>query len=92
MNDDYRVRITRVAVVPVGEDLNSELCAVVAIEDEGAGEFLTIEQQCRCSAVKHQTITISERSEWEGIKAGVEMLLKGIDWAEGTDGRNGKDE
>ena len=41
----YTSRITQITVLPVGEPIFSERATVISIDDEAAGEFITVKQQ-----------------------------------------------
>ena len=44
MDIEHEVRITRITVLPKGDDLWSEQVTEISIEDEGGGEFLIVRQ------------------------------------------------
>jgi hypothetical protein len=71
---EFRVRITRLSVLPPQEPLFSEQCTNVSIVDEAAGEFLEIEQKRGRTDAKSQTIAISPE-EWPALKQAIEQLL-----------------
>ena len=70
----FRVRITRLSVLPAKEPLFSERCTNVSIVDEAAGEFLEVEQQSTRTDEKSQTIQISPE-EWPALKQAIEQML-----------------
>ena len=74
----YRVRITRLAVLPPGEPLFSEKCTNVSIDDNAAGEYVAIEQQSGSVEAKDQRIEMNDESEWASIKAAVDQMFKEI--------------
>lgn len=71
---EFRVRVTRLSVLPPKEPLFSEQCTNVSIVDEAAGEFLEIEQQSGRTDAKSQTIQVSPE-EWPALKRAIEQLL-----------------
>ena len=71
---EFRVRITRLSILPPQEPLFSEQCTHVTIVDEAAGEFLEIEQQSGRTDAKSQTIQVSP-AEWPALKQAIEQLL-----------------
>jgi hypothetical protein len=71
---EFRVRITRVSVLPIKEPLFSEQCTNVSIVDEACGEFLEIEQQSGRTDAKSQTILV-EPKEWPALKQAIEQML-----------------
>ena len=73
----YSVRVTRLSVLPPKEPLFSEQCTHISIFDEGAGEYLVIEQQSGSADVKEQTIMVTPE-EWPALRQAVERLLAEI--------------
>lgn len=73
-NSEFRVRVTRLSVLPPKEPLFSEQCTNVSIVDEAAGEFLEIKQQSGRTDAKSQTIQVSPE-EWPALKQAIEQLL-----------------
>jgi len=71
---EFRVRVTRLSVLPNKEPLFSEQCTNISIVDEAAGEFLEIEQQSGRTDVKSQTIQVTTE-EWPALKEAIERLL-----------------
>jgi hypothetical protein len=69
---NYRIRVTRLSVLPVGEPIFSEQCTDVSIVDEAAGEFVEVSQHS--NDTKSQTILIDPR-EWSAIKQAVDQLI-----------------
>lgn len=68
----YETRITRLTVLPKGEPLFAETATHIQIEDEAAGEFISIEQT-------HEDATsgkiVINTDEWPAIRDSVERLL-----------------
>jgi hypothetical protein len=75
MTTKYQTRVTRLHVLPVGEPLFAERATVVEIEDEAAGEYVTVTQQYPDASSTAQRIGVCDREEWEAIKAAVERML-----------------
>ena len=57
---NYITRVTRLSVTKPGEPIFSELCTHVSIDDEAAGEYVTIKQQSGCPDVSPQKISVSD--------------------------------
>jgi hypothetical protein len=74
VGSEFRVRVTRLSVLPASEPLFSEQCTHVSIVDEAAGEFLEIVQQSGRTDTPSQTIAISPE-EWPALKQAIEQLL-----------------
>ena len=73
----FEIRITRLSVLPPGEPIFSEQCMNISIVDEGAGEYLEIDQQLDSPDVKEQTIFLSPE-EWPVLKSAIEQMLEEI--------------
>ena len=75
-----------VIVIPPGESVFSANATVISIEDEAAGEYLTIKQQNddTPSDEGNQRIIITPE-EWPEIKQALEMMLKEIEKNEKND-------
>jgi len=71
---NYRIRVTRLSVLPIGEPIFSERCTEVSIVNEAAGEFVEVSQQSDRSGIESQTIQIDPR-EWSAIKQAVDQLI-----------------
>jgi hypothetical protein len=72
MSIDYETRITRLTVNKPNEPIFSELATHIEIEDEAAGEFISIRQQADHAKAGVVNITAEE---WPHIKAAIEQLL-----------------
>lgn len=68
----YEARPTSWAVGPQNEPSTSEMVTVVAIDDEGAGEFVAVEQRGRSDIGK---ICI-DVAEWPALKATIDAAIK----------------
>lgn len=79
---DQQIRITRIHILPKGEPLFSVFGATIEIEDEAAGEYLTITQQGDTEEPMSQQICI-EPKNWPILKQGIEMMLEKIHIYEG---------
>jgi len=77
MNEKYKIRITRLAVLPDGEPLYSMRCTEVSLVGEAAGEFIEIKQASENSDVESLTIGVMPE-EWPALKEAVERLLAEI--------------
>ena len=56
---DYEMRVTRVVVLPKGQELFSEQATIIEIDDENGGEFLKVSQQTgtetsECIGIDHE--------------------------------------
>jgi len=72
MSIEYKTRITRLTVNKPNEPIFSELATHIQIEDEAAGEFISIRQYSDLLKVGGVNITAEE---WPHIKAAIEQLL-----------------
>jgi hypothetical protein len=73
----YEARPTSWAVGPKNEPIFSEMTTVVKIDDEGAGEFVVIEQQGRPDIGK----IVVDVAEWPTLKATIDAAIKScMDW------------
>ena len=64
-------RVTSMTILPENEAIYSEQATVISIEDEGGGEFLTIEQSTDST---HGKITIGIE-EWEILRNAIEIMF-----------------
>lgn len=71
----YETRVTRLTVAPEGDAIFSEKATHIEIEDEAAGEFITIKQVNDC--IERGEIQISPE-EWPTLKAAIETILNEI--------------
>lgn len=74
---DYIIRATRLSVLPPKEPIFSERCTHITIEDEAAGEFLSIEQQSGSTDVQPEKIQI-DAHEWPTLKKAIEQMFAEI--------------
>ena len=65
-------RTTQLTVMPKGEATYSELSTTITIEDEAAGEFVTVEQHGRTDLGK---IAINPE-EWPMLRAAINRMVK----------------
>jgi hypothetical protein len=72
----YKTRITKLTVMPENDPIWSEMATHIQIEDEAAGEYLTI-QQCYDHS-KDGTIRI-DPAEWPAIQAAVNRMIEEIE-------------
>ena len=77
--DSYDVRIIKIAVVPKGQPIFSELSTYVAIEDEAAGEFVKISQEGGHTDMA-KWITVNPE-EWPAIRNAIDYMV----WQCGSD-------
>ena len=77
-----------VIVLPHGDAVFSANATVIAIEDEAAGEYLTIKQRNDdiSSDESNQRIVITPE-EWPEIKQALEMMFKEIEKHENTNNK-----
>ena len=64
-------RVTSMTILPENEAIYSEQATVISIEDEGGGEFLTIEQ---VTDSNHGEITIGIE-EWAVLRNAIEIMF-----------------
>jgi hypothetical protein len=69
----YETRVTRFTVAPIKEPIFSERATHLQIEDDAAGEFIAITQNCE-TLDPEKRITI-DPDEWPEIKKAIETLL-----------------
>lgn len=74
---DQQIRITRIHILPKGESLFSVFGTAIEIDDQAAGEYLTITQQGDTKDPMSQQICI-EPENWPILKEGIEMMLQMI--------------
>jgi hypothetical protein len=70
---EYNKRITQITIVPKGESILSELATEISIDDEGAGEFIIVNQPLR----DESGIQI-DPEEWEIIKLTIDKMIADI--------------
>jgi len=71
-------RITQITILPEGEPIFSEMATVLTIEDEAAGEYVTITQP-------HDGNIRIERREWQSVCEAIDTLMANIsEWEEIT--------
>jgi hypothetical protein len=68
----YTTRTTQISIMPLGEPIFSELCTRITIEDEGAGEFISVRQLK--SRGQDQQIDI-DPEEWPVLMAAIERIV-----------------
>lgn len=73
----YTSRITQITVLPVGEPLFSERATIVSIEDDAAGEFITVKQQIDFGSERDQMVAF-DPEEWEEVKGVIDQMFKDI--------------
>ena len=71
--DSYDVRIIKIAVMPKGQPVFSELSTYVAIEDEAAGEFVKISQEGGHTDMEKWIIVNPE--EWPAIRGAIDYMV-----------------
>jgi hypothetical protein len=70
---EYNKRITQITIVPKGESILSELATEISIDDEGAGEFIVVNQPLR----DESGIQI-DPEEWEIVKSTIDKMIADI--------------
>lgn len=73
----YTSRITQITVLPVGAPIFSEKATVISIDDEAAGEYITVKQQIDTTAEMNQTVAF-DPDEWEEVKGVIDQMFKDI--------------
>ena len=74
----YITRITRISIMPEGAPLFTEQCTHIEIEDEAAGEYVSVRQQSACADVKEQTIQVVPE-EWPAMRGAIDTLMLDIE-------------
>jgi hypothetical protein len=69
---NYTTRTTQISIMPLDEPIFSEVCTRITIEDEGAGEFISVQQLK--SRGHDQQITI-DPDEWPVLMAAIERMV-----------------
>jgi len=67
-------RVTEITIVPPDEHLFSILATRIKIEDEAAGEFITINQ----STDDHEQRISIDKQDWPIIKATIDKMFKDV--------------
>lgn len=76
-------RITQITVLPAGEPIFSEMATVITIQDEAAGEYITL-QRLTGSEGDPQKASIDPK-EWPSIRDAIDRMMGEIsDWEEIT--------
>jgi len=68
---EYEAKITEYTVKPVEEQTFSINATIIRIEDEAAGEFITLTQ----SSDEKENIIAVEKDDWELIKGVVDAMM-----------------
>jgi len=71
-NDKYEIRVTRLSVIPPGDAVFNETATHIEIDDEAAGEFVSIRQNFDQAAAGQIFIDVQN---WEVIRAAVDHLI-----------------
>ncbi len=71
---EYTIRTTQLTVVPQGQPLFDERATVVEIEDDGAGEFVSL-FQARDSAETDSPKIRLDPGEWPTVRLAVDRLF-----------------
>jgi hypothetical protein len=69
---NYTTRTTQISIMPIDEPIFSERCTRVTIEDEGGGEFVSVQQLKERG--HDQQITI-DPEEWPVLMAAIERMV-----------------
>lgn len=67
-------RILKVVVLPEGELIYAESALYVTIEDEGAGEFIVLNQD---DHEGHEQRIVIDVEEWPAYRAAIDKMIKG---------------
>ena len=74
-------RVTQITVLPAGEPIFSRQATVISIEDEAAGEYVTVKNHHDCEGEPH-SIDFDPAS-WPEIRDGIERMMDEIsEWEE----------
>jgi len=69
---EYETRVTRVHVLPKGDQLFSELATIVEIDDESGGEFVIVRQHAGYET--RECIRIAP-DEWAAIRDAIDTAI-----------------
>lgn len=72
----YHQRVTQITVLPAGEPIFSPQAVVISIEDEAAGEYVTVKTQLDVPG-SNQEITI-DPCQWPFIREAIDRMMAGI--------------
>lgn len=64
---EMETRIQAVVVAPVGQPIFSEMATTVGIENDGAGEFVVVEQEIGKIAINPE--------EWPHLRAAIDDMI-----------------
>lgn len=68
----YTQRVTQIIIAPEGAPIFAESVTTVAIDDEDAGEFVTVKQDNGAAAGK---ISINHE-EWPQLREAIDQMIK----------------
>lgn len=71
MTKTYETRTLSVIVAPVGDNVFSEMVTKITIEDEGGGEFLSVEQVGVSAAGRIHV----DKVEWVALRDAIDKML-----------------
>ena len=69
---NYVTRTTQISVMPLDETIFSERCTRITIEDEGGGEFVSVQQLKGRGHNQHITI---DQEEWPTLMAAIDRMV-----------------
>ena len=70
-NDKYKIRVTKLSVIPPGEAIFSEQATHVEIEDQAGGEYLSIQQNHEES----RTQIFIDRKQWPPLRDAIDFMI-----------------
>lgn len=73
MTKHYTIRVTRLTVTPQNQPIYSELATDISIDDEAAGEFVTIRQTASC---ERGEVKVSPE-EWPFLMDAIDRMVAG---------------
>lgn len=69
---NYTTRTMSIIVLPEGEQIFSEMATIVSIDDEAAGEFVSVKQNRREGITQEIKIDVEE---WPTIREAIERMI-----------------
>jgi len=72
-SEKHECRIKAVVVIPNGEPIFGETATTISIEDEAAGEFVSVSQQD--GHAKYEKHLLIDPEEWPMIRDSIDMMI-----------------
>ena len=68
---EFETRVTQLTVMPKGGTTYSDMATYIAIDDEAAGEFVTLSQSRDSGAAKVRI----DADEWPALRAAIDRMI-----------------